>query len=189
MNEEELKSLWQSQPIMTVSYSLEQLQQDAVGFRRKIVRVYVQESIAALIVALIFGYFAWVSPVLPMRIGGGLVVVGSFFMLFQLRKHQALIRALPQESLGLPYLAYFREELVRQRDVLRNVWSWLIPSMTGMSVLFWGMAQPNPADFPWSMTALLIIPYIVGIGLQFLAAHKIQRKIDQLDQLNESEKN
>ena len=76
MNEEELKSLWQSQPIMTVSYSLEQLQQDAVGFRRKIVRVYVQESIAALIVALIFGYFAWVSPVLPMRIGGGLVVVG-----------------------------------------------------------------------------------------------------------------
>ena len=188
MNDEELKSLWQSQPIMTVSYSFEQLQQDAVGFRRQIVRRNVQESISALIVALIFVYFAWVSPVLLMRIGSGLVVLGSFFILYQLQ-HQASIRELPPENLALPYLTYFREELVRQRDVLRNVWSWLILPMVGMSVLFWGMAQPNPADFPWSITSVIFIPCIVVIGMNFLAAHKIQRKIYRLDQLNESDKN
>lgn len=57
-----------------------------------------------------------------------------------------------------------------------------------MSVFIWGLAQPNPADFPWWITSVIILPFIVVIALNFFAAKKIQSKIDQLDQLNDSEK-
>jgi hypothetical protein len=187
MNDEQLKALWQSQEVMSNHYSLEQVQSEAAAFRRKILRRNVQESIAAVLVALIFGFYAWVLPLPLMRIGSGLVAFASFFILYQLR-HRASSRELPPESLALPYMTYFREELVRQRDVLRHVWTWLIPAALGMGVFFWGLAQPNPADFPWQITSVVIIPFIVVIAMNFFAAHRIQGKINQLDQLNESEK-
>ena len=188
MSDEQLKALWQSQPAISNSYSFEQLQRDALGFRRKIVRRNIQESIAAVMVALIFGFYAWELSVLTMRIGSGLVVLGSFIILYQLQQ-RASMRELPPESLALPYITYFREELVRQRDALRTVWLWYVgPVVPGIGVFIWGMAEPNPADFPWQITSVFIVPFIVVIAMNFFAAHRIQRKIGQLDQLNESAK-
>jgi len=186
MNDQELKSLWQSQTLMTRSYSLEQLQRDAAAFRRKRVRAYTGEMISGAMVALIFGFYAWVLPVTLMRIGSGLVVLGSFVYMYQMQQHRGSIRKLPPENLALPYMTYFREELVRQRDALRSVLWYVGPILPGMSVFVWGMAQPNPADFPWQVTSVFIIPVVVVVAMNFFAAHRLQRKIDQLDRLNES---
>lgn len=185
MNDDELKKIWQSQAVMTDQTSIEHLRSDAASFRGKIIRRNRQEAIAALFVALIFAFYAWSLPEIWMRIGSGLVVLSSFFMLYQI-KHSASIRELPADHLALPYITYFREELARQRDVLRNTWKWFIPSLVSMGVLFWGMAQPDPADFPWSMTSIVIVPYIVVIAMNFFEAHKLQKKINELDQLEKS---
>jgi hypothetical protein len=185
MNDQELKSLWQSQTLMTRSYSLEQLQRDAAAFRRRTVRNNTGGFIAGAMVALIFGFYAWVLPVTLMRIGSGLMVLGSFVFMYQLQRRGA-IRKLPPEGLALPFMTYFREELARQRDALRSVLWYIAPSFPGMSVFMWGMAQPNPADFPWQVTSVFIIPVVVVVAIHFFAAHRLQRKIDQLNQLNES---
>ncbi|MFZ6748026.1 hypothetical protein [Undibacterium sp. Ren11W] len=183
MNEEELKSIWQSQAVDNASCSFETLERETMGFRRKIAQRNIQERIAAVAVALIFGFYAWHLPVLLMRIGSGIVVFGSLFILYHLQ-HKTSLRELPPENLALPNLTYFRDELMRQRDALRNLWLWMIPTLLGMSVFFWGWAQPDPADFPWSITSVIIVPFGIVIVMNFLAAHKLQAKINQLDQLD-----
>lgn len=183
MNEEELKSLWQSQAVIAESYSCERLQRDAVELQGKIVRRNFQERIAAVAVALIFSFYTWCLPMLLMRIGSGLVVAGSFFILYHLQ-YRASLREQSPERLSLPNLIYFREELVRQRDALRNIWLWMLPTVLGVSIFFWGWAQPNPEDFPWLITSVIIVPFFIVIAMNFIAAHRLQRKIDQLDQLN-----
>ena len=182
MNDEELKSLWQSPAGAPEIHSFEQLQRDENGFRRLIVRRNLQENIAAVAVACIFGFFAWQSPLPLLRIGCGLMVLGSFVILYQL-KHRASLRTLPPESLALPYITYFRQELARQRHTLRYLWLWYVGAIApGIGVILWGLAQPNPADFPWGfMLALFAVPLTIVIGMNLLAARKIQRKIEQLD--------
>lgn len=185
MNDEELKKLWQSQAVMTDQTSIERLRSDAASFRGKIIRGNRAGTIAALLAALIFAFYAWSLPEMWMRIGSGLVVFGSFFVFYHI-KYSASIRELPPDHLALPYVTYFSEELARQRDFLRNTWKLLMPTFVGMGLLFWGMAQPDPTDFPWSMTLLVIVPFIVVFAMGFFEAHKLQKKIDELDQLEKS---
>lgn len=185
MNDDELKMLWQTQPATLENYSFDKLQRDANTFRRMIVRRQIQESIAALLVASIFGFYAWQLDDVFMRLGCGLVAIGSFFILYHLHS-RASMRELAPERMALPFASYFREELLRQRNALRSVWLWLTPTMLGLSLFFWGMAQPKPAEFPWWIMSVIYVPVLVVIGMNFVAARKIQRKINQLDQLTES---
>ena len=86
MNDENLQSLWQSQPIsntQSLSHAFEQnIQQDIRSFRHKIASRNQQESICAVIVMLIFGYYCWALPEFLMRVGSGLIVLGSAVILY-----------------------------------------------------------------------------------------------------------
>ena len=81
MNEQNFKAIWQSQPNVVADYSANQLQQDVAGFRRAISRRNLQEGFCALMVSIIFGYYAWTLPEYFMRIGSALIVVGSLVIL------------------------------------------------------------------------------------------------------------
>ena len=167
MNEQNFKAIWQSQPNVVADYSANQLQQDVAGFRRAISRRNLQEGFCALMVSII---------------GSALIVVGSLVILYQLRFRAGLQKPSP-EQLGQPSVIYFRQELVRQRDLLRGIWlSQFVPLLPGFGLFFWGMAQPNPADFPWQITSVLIIPFAVVIAMNLRTAQKLQMEIDKLDQ-------
>lgn len=186
MNDENLQSLWQSQPIsntQNLGHAFEQnIQQDIRGFRHKIASRNRQESICAVIVMLIFGYYCWVLPEFLLRIGSGLIVLGSAAILYQLQ-YRAALQELPAELLGLPLISYYRAELVRQRNMLRSIWLYQFgPVLPGISVFFWGMAQPNPADFPWQITSVVIVPFLVVFAMNLNTARRIQIEINKLNQ-------
>lgn len=186
MNDHQLKSLWQSQPYSNpdslVAASEQNIQQHISGFRRKITQRNRQESLCAVIVMLIFGYYCWVLPELLLRVGSGLIVLGSAVILYQLQ-YRAAFKELPAELLGLPSIHYYRAELTRQRDVLRSLWLYqFAPVLPGIGVFFWGMAQPNPADFPWQITSVVLVPFLVVIAMNLNTARKIQIEINKLDQ-------
>jgi hypothetical protein len=186
MNDEQVQSLWQSQALASHPCSIERLARDADALRRTVRRRNRQESGAALMVAVLFGCCAWTMSQPLMRIGSVLIVLASLVILWHLR-YRASARALPPERLALPYLVFFREELVRQRDAVRAVWRWhLLPVVPGMSLLFWGWAQPDPAAFPWQISAVVIVPFMAVAAMNALAARKLQKKIDQLDRLAET---
>jgi hypothetical protein len=182
MNEQNVKAIWQSLPTELANISEPQLQQHVAGFRRLISRRNLQEGFCALMVSIIFGYYAWTLPEYFMRIGSAFIVVGSLVILYQLRFRAGLQKPSP-EQLGLPSAMYVRQELVRQRDLLRGIWlSQFVPLLPGFGLFFWGMAQPNPADFPWQITAVIIIPFVVVFVMNVRTAQKLQIEIDKLDQ-------
>ncbi|WP_332856550.1 hypothetical protein [Duganella sp. S19_KUP01_CR8] len=171
MNDDDIKSLWQSQPASDYAG-------ETGRFQRQVKLRDLQENIAALLAALFFAVYAWLAPEPFMRIGSGLIVLASFNILYQLRRH-----AMPPESLALPAVACLRMELVRQRDLLRGLWLWcMLPCTPGIALLLWGMAQPDPSQFPWQMVALMAVPFIVVIVMNHLTARKLQARIAQLDQ-------
>lgn len=187
MNDQDLKSLWKSQSVEPGDFSLKQLQRDASTFERMIVRRNRIEYAACLLVALIFGAYGWFfsSENAVMQVSCALMVLGSFVVMVQLHRH-ASIKAAPGADLALPYIAYLRRELERQRDALRSVWLWYIgPTVPGMSVFVWALAHENPADFPWEITLIFIVPTLAVVAMNLLAAQKLQQKIDQLDRASQ----
>jgi len=186
MNDHNLQSLWQSQPNNNSGSSMhvfeQQVAQDVMSFRHKIARRNQQESICALIVMCIFGYYCWALPEFLMRVGSGLIVLGSAAILYQLQ-FRAALQELPAEQLGQPFIIYYRSELMRQRNMLRSIWLYqFCPLLPGISIFFWGMAQPNPADFPWQVTSVIIVPFLVVLGMNLNTARKIQIEINKLNQ-------
>ena len=83
-------------------------------------------------------------------------------------------------------LDFYRSELVRQRDLLRSIWLWYIgPFVTGFIVFGWGTADMSP-DRPqggwWNAVPMAVI-FLVVMGLNWRAARKLQRQVDELDVL------
>lgn len=182
MNEHELKSLWKSQPLDAETVPLEAIRGVAEGFQATILRRNRQEELAAYLVLVIFGVFAWIQETTTMRTGCVLIILGTLVMLYQLRK-RAAIGALPTQGVASTYVDYFRAELIRQRDAMRAIWLWYIaPAVPGVAVLVWGMAENDLIGFPWlPMLAMFLVPFGVVAWMNLKVAHKMQRKIDELD--------
>lgn len=182
MNDQELKSLWKSQPLDAETVSLDAIRGAAKGFHATILRRNRQEELAGYLVMLIFGVFAWLQESTTMRIGCILIIPGTLVMLYQLRK-RAAIGALPGQDVAGTYVEYFRAELVHQRDALRAIWLWgIAPAVPGIAVLVWGMAEQDPSGFPWMpMVAMFVVPFGVVFWMNLAAARKMQQKIDDLD--------
>lgn len=182
MNDQELKSLWKSQPLDAETVSLDAIRSAAQDFHGTIVRRNRYEEWACYLVMLVFGAFAWLQASTTMLIGCVMVVLGTLVILYQLRKRTA-ISALPGQGAARTYVEYFRAELVHQREALRSVWLWYVsPSVPGLAVLVWGMAENDPSGFPWwPMLALFIVPFGVVIWMNIAAARRMQQKIDELD--------
>jgi len=50
---------------------------------------------------------------------------------------------------------------------------------------FLGMAEASMADFPWRISSVIYIPFLLVFAMNFHTAYKLQKKIDQLDQLKD----
>lgn len=182
MNEQELKSLWKSQPLDAETVSIDTIRGVAKGFHATISRRNRLEKFAAYLVMLVFGVFARTLETTTMRVGCVLIILGTLVILYQLRKRTG-IGALPLQGVACTYVDYFRAELVHQREALRTVWLWYIaPTVPGVAVLVWGMAENDPSGFPWlPMVAMFVVPFGVVVWMNLRAAGEIQQKIDELD--------
>jgi hypothetical protein len=127
----------------------------------------------------------WVGPSGTIRLGAGLVIAATVFVVYQLHK-RGTAKSLPAD-LGLRgSLDFHRVQLERQRELLRSVWSWaLLPLMPGFLVLQIGLALALPAR-----TARFIVigvSYVVlAVGLHALNRHVAARIQQRLDRLKEN---
>ncbi len=182
MNEQELMSLWKSQPLDVETVPVDTIRRLASGLHATIVRRNRVEAYAGYLVMLVFGVFAWQLEVTTMRVGCVLVMLGTLVMLVQLRK-RAHAGVLPAHGLGCSHVEYFRAELQRQRDALRAIWLWgIAPAVPGVALLVWGMAENDPSGFPWvPVVAMFVLPFAVVYWMNWKAARMMQRKIDEID--------
>jgi len=189
----DIRGLWQSQPTETPRISPEDLHGKMRKFDRRIFWRNVREHAGGAFVVGVFGFYEWKFPALLLRLGSGLIIAGTLYVMFQLHQ-RASVRPAPAD-LGLSTcIEFHRQALERQRDALRAVWSWyLLPLVPGLAVFMIGSAVNQWTAHPVHMGSLLrgfgIVAGLVTAvfyavwRLHQRGADRLQAQIDEMTEL------
>jgi len=185
MSDRHLKELWKHQMLNAPTFSPESLQTKSGTLRRTIRRRNAIEYAAGAVVIIGNAFNLWLFRDLLTRIGSALVILGTLFVLHQL--HRRASAQEPPERFALPLAAYFRAELVRQRDALRGVFFWyLLPLFPGIELFFLGrQLQTHAMHFSIYLLYPAVAAAIVLLNLH--GARRLQVQIDQLDRENDGD--
>ena len=144
MNDDELKKLWQQQPVRNPDVSPEQLvaalQKQTTQLRRNLLTRDAGEIAACAVVIIIFGIFYFTLSQTPLSRLGDLIVIGSSIFIAWRLVHTR--RSNPPAPPGATVVESLRAELnaVRaQSQLLGSVlWWYLLPLGIGIFVSTWG---------------------------------------------------
>jgi len=176
------QEIWQSQPSQGMQMSTEAIRKRAAKFERKIVRRNLRESVAAVVVAGLFTYFIVTTHETVFRVTYGLFIAGMIWVMAQLWKKGAP-RTMPADIGNSTCLEFLRSELERQRDLIKDVWTWyLAPLVPGYAALNVAMAVTQPSKLVrLAVLDVFFVALFVGCWqLNLWAARCLQRSIDQL---------
>jgi len=187
----DLKSLWRNQPTEDRPVTLDNIRKNAETFQAQIRRRNLREIIAAGAVLLVFGFYTWVLPGWMIKTGSLLAMVGTLWIVWQLRR-RASGAALPENS-GMALVEFHRQELVRQRDAAKSVAWWyiapVIPGAVMMSLGRYFQIHAPGRTLAWDHQIVILCSAIVALTFAIIwllnawAAERLQRRIDELDKL------
>ena len=179
----DLHRLWVTQQTPEERMSTEDIRKRAHAVEVRIGRRNLREYLAGAVVVVAFSFVAWTDSSSAVRLGAGLVVAAAVYVMSRLRARGS-VRPMPG-GLGLvDCRAFYRSELLRQRDLLRGVWSWyLLPFVPGMLTILIGRAVQRPERRLFiAIAAAGVAAAFVAVGwLNGRVASRIQRRIDELE--------
>ena len=187
-----LKSLWGADIAQVSLMTPDQMRKHSGKFRDTIVARNARESIAGLIVIIIFAYFLFAAPSQIAQLGAALTIAGVSFVLWAL--HNKASAAEPSElAIASSIMAFHRRQLTKQRDALKSVWIWyLLPLLPGPVLYYIGTTPAFVAGGGLLMGIVQSLPYFAYgaliIGAIWLlnryAAKRLDREIKALDNIN-----
>jgi len=187
MNEVEnpVQKLWQEQPVEGIKMSVDEIRRRAGRFERRIARRNRRETVACVLVSGLFVYFLIGAHDVLFRIAYGLFGAGMIWVAVQLQR-KGSIRNMPLTLGASNSLQFYRTELERQRDAVRNVWPWyLAPLVPGYLVLTIAYAIAFPQPVRWiGVLAFDVFVVLLFIGIWKMnqrAARCLDRMIDELN--------
>lgn len=193
---DDIRSLWQSMPVAPVAISIEEMRVKAKRFEKKIRRRNYIEYAAALLVVVIFGWYAtFPVPATPLwPIANMMIIAGILLVVWNLHR-KARAATPPLDASATTLIDFQRAEFVHQRDALKTVWRWyILPVVPGLIVWFIAVGVGIPVKDPvWVAIALgvtaLVVMLVFGgiILLNLLGAAHLQRQIDALDRYKETD--
>jgi hypothetical protein len=164
-------------------------------FERRIFWRNIREYAAGAFVVAAYGFYEWKFPAPLMRVGSGLVIAATLYVMFQLHRRTSMQPA--PADLGLSTcIELHRRALERQRDALLTIWSWyILPFLPGLAVFLTGTAVSQRAAHPMSIFHLLR-GYSIPVGLAVAvfyavwrlnqrAGRKLQTQIDEMTELSD----
>lgn len=122
----------------------------------------------------------WTGQEMLERTGDLLTIAALVYVAYRFHKH---LRAAPPFALGRTNsLEFYRSELVRQRDLSKDSWGYLLPFVPGVALsLFGGGFEDRSTG---QMVAIAVLGVTLFLGIAWWNAHtarKLQREVDALD--------
>ena len=105
--------------------SVEEIRNRATKFERKIFWRNFREYIAGAIAIVLLGISFGSARDLLSRAAFALLISGMVYVMYQLHRRGSA-KTMPTAAAAAPSLAFYREELKRQRDLTASVWSWYL---------------------------------------------------------------
>jgi len=181
---DDLRNLWQNQEVEQVRFSVEELRDKAAKFQRRIQRRNLREYVAAVIVMVWCGVSFWNMPQIVPRIAFASLIAASIFYLWYLRRWGSA-RPVPASMGALACISFYREELKRQRDLLNNVWKWVLgPILPGVTLLAaYNIMTAAPAkrwqQLGYALAEAALFAAVVWFNMR--AARRLGRRLAELD--------
>lgn len=180
-----VQKIWQDQPVEGIKMSVEEIHTRAGRFERKIRWRNRRESVGCLMVSGLFTYFLFDTHDVLFRVAYGLFIAAMIWIAIQLQR-KGSVKSLPTGLGASSSLQFFRGELERQRDAVKNVWPWyLAPMVPGYVMLTIAYAMSFPRPVRWIGVGafdLFIVLVFIGIWkMNLRAARCLQRSIDELN--------
>lgn len=180
----QLEQIWQSQPVEGMKMSADVIRLRATKFERKISRRNLNESVGGILAIGGFLYFFVTTHDIALRVTWGLFIAGMIWIIISLHL-KGTPRTMPSAMGSSSCLEFFRSELARQRDLIKNVWPWhLAPLVPGYVALNVAYALAFRKLSGWIRLGLLDVFFVaLFIGIWKMNQRKascFQRTIDEL---------
>jgi len=148
MNDDELKKLWQQQPLREPAISPAQvmsaMQKQTTQLRRTLLARDVRELSACVFVGVVFGIYYFIERGPISRLGALITVAGSIFIAWKILHARRTTPAAKPDATVVESLRAELHSVRTQSQLLRSVaWWYLLPLAVGTLVFVWGMPFNN----------------------------------------------
>jgi hypothetical protein len=148
MNDDELKKLWQQQPLRDPPLSPAQvmaaMQSKTTQLRRTLLARDVRELLACVIVGVIFGIYYFTERAPVTRLGALITVAGAIFIAWKILHARRTSPAAKPDATVVESLRAELHSVRTQSQLLRSVlWWYLLPLAVGVLVFVWGRPFNN----------------------------------------------
>jgi hypothetical protein len=182
----DLGLIWRDQPEEKLPVNLEQIQELSLHTRSEILM-----SIASAL--LLVGVLAWrlqIAHESLLELGLAAAIAWIIISLYSFRRRIWWRATSRRDAVAATCLEYYRTELERRRDHLRNVWLWHGPLLLASIILIAVLrGRANIAFQPLrnALPLIILLAAWVGFGIwrRHLQARSLQREIDELARLGE----
>src|SRR5688572_27883674 len=154
----DIGQMWRQQPRQDQTMSIEEVRRRAADFDRKVERWKNVGTTKVALQMVANVWQVWVNPDMIERAGHCLMLLALLFIAYRFWRHSRA-EVVPS-TLGLANcIEHYRARLLRQRDLSRDAWAFILPFVPGFGLIILGRAFEGR---PTSQVAALIA---VAIGL------------------------
>jgi hypothetical protein len=181
---DDVRDLWQKQEIEEVKIPVDELRAKAAKFQSRIRWRNLREQAACLFVIVVFGAMCVKTPQTVPRISFALIVAGAIYVAWHIRKWGSP-GVLPADLGRATCVGFYRDELERQRNLLRSIWKWYLgPLIPGFSLLMIYGIWAAPSGRRWFLIAYAVAAaaffWLIG-WLNQRVARRLEGQIAELD--------
>lgn len=184
-----VRGAWRSEDEESYIVSVEELRARAEQLSASVHRRNLAEYCAGALVAAIDVYYFFHFGSLLARVGSALMLAAIAWIVLHLHQHGST-GSMPTQALRS--LDFLTGELMRQRDLLRNVWNWyLLPLVPGLTLFLMGLHEIRGTGGSPLVSERAILNTVAACVIGFAliafannrAACRLQRQIDHLNSL------
>jgi hypothetical protein len=181
---DDLRNLWQKQEVEEVRISVDELRAKAAKFQSRIRWRNLREQAACLLVIVAFGAMSLKTPQTIPRIAFALIIAGAIYVAWHIQKWGSP-KVVPTDMGRANCAEFYRDELERQRNLLRSIWKWYLgPLIPGLSLLVIYRIWVTPSDRRWFPIAYAVVAaaffWLIG-WLNQRVARRLEGQIAELD--------
>lgn len=168
MNDDELKTLWQQQPLRdppSAAQLISGMQNKTNQLRRSLAARDLRELLACAVVIIIFGFYVFNEPTTIVRLGWLTVIGSAIFIAWKLVRTR---RSTPPAPPGATIVESLRAELnsVRAQSRLLGsvLWWYLLPPTIGVLIATWGMRINLHAKIPATLLFIAVDAFVYWLN-------------------------
>jgi hypothetical protein len=176
----EILRLWMIQAREEPLTPVDEIRTRAERLDTKTLRWRVLTAALFILVLIVEAWQVWRGEEMLERAGDLLTIAAFVYIAYRFRKQRL---AAPPVALGRTNcIDFYRAELVRQRDLSKDSWGYLLPFVPGVVLALLGRGFENRP--PGQIIAIIVFGVAFFLGVHWwnmYTARKFQREIDALD--------